>query len=186
MVRHVLKGLHSQAFTEIKNVSKSVGISQFRELGLVNEHNMYEFVKNADARCGSHVHAWLQDHSCDEVRCRLVAIQLDISDRLDVTQSTPPFLVARFLLAIDSKHVDDKGDHDWVVGFSVAIFHANMEELVFVHPPRGTCRLGCCWNLNRTLNGTRARSLLVKDTLVRESATAMEVVPMALMPCVCL
>ena len=61
--------------------------SRLRELSLVNEHNMYELVKNANALGGSHVHAeWLQDHKGDEVRCRLVATQLTMGERLDVTQ----------------------------------------------------------------------------------------------------
>ena len=43
---------------------------RLRELGLMNEPNMYELVKNADARGGFHDHAkWLQDR--DEVGCDL-------------------------------------------------------------------------------------------------------------------
>ena len=41
---------------------------RLRELGWMNEHNMYDVAKNADARGGSRVHAkWLQDHNGDEM-----------------------------------------------------------------------------------------------------------------------
>ena len=80
---------------------------------MISVHNM-----NADARGGCHAHAkWLQDHESDDVRCRLVATQLAIGERLEVTQSTPPLMVARLLLAIASLHVDENEAHDWVVGF---------------------------------------------------------------------
>ena len=40
------------------------------ELSMVSERNMYEFVKNGDARGGSYMHAkLLQDHKGQEVRC---------------------------------------------------------------------------------------------------------------------
>ena len=50
---------------------------RLRELELVSEHSMCGLENNVDARGGAHVHAkWLQDHSGDEVRCRLVATPL--------------------------------------------------------------------------------------------------------------
>ena len=55
--------------------------NRIRELGLMNEHNMYELVKNADARGGFRVHAkWLQGHKIAEVRCLLVATQRAINE----------------------------------------------------------------------------------------------------------
>ena len=62
----------------------------------------------------------------DDIRCRLLATQLAIGGWLYVTQSTPPLMVARVLLASASLHVDDSDAHDWVLGFgevSVALCH---------------------------------------------------------------
>ena len=68
-----------------------------------------------------------------------------IGERLVVTQSTPPLMMARLSLATASLHADQNEAHDWVIGFwdvSVAFHHAKIEELVYVHPPRGTCPSG--------------------------------------------
>ena len=88
---------------------------------------------------------WWEDHKGDEVRCRLVATQLAIGERLDVMQSTPPLMVARLFLAIVSLRVAENEGNDWVFGFwdvSVAFYHTTIQELVYVHPQRGTCPLG--------------------------------------------
>ena len=86
-----------------------VALGRRRELGLMQEHNMYDVVKNEDAKGGSHVHAkWLQDVKGEEVRCRLVATQLAIGERLDVTQSTPPLMIARMLLSFALRHTSTR------------------------------------------------------------------------------
>ena len=117
--------------TEILDLLK-VEKSPLRELGFMNEHSMYDHLKNADVIVGSYVHMkWLRDHEGDEVRCRLVATQLAICERLDVTQSTPPLMVARLMLAIASLHADENEVHDWVVGFwnvSVGFSDAKLES----------------------------------------------------------
>ena len=113
----------------------------------MSEHNTYELVKNADALGGSHVHAkWLRDHKRDEIRCRLAATQLPIGERLDVTQSTPPSMVARLLLAMTSLHADESEAHDSEV-----------------HMPRGTRPRGYCWKLIMAMSGTRGEGHSVRD-----------------------
>ena len=72
----------------------------------------------------------------DEVRCRLVAAHVALGERLDVTQSTPPLMVARLLLTIASLLLDENEARDWVVGFwdvSLAFCRTKSEELVHVH-----------------------------------------------------
>ena len=91
------------------------------------------------------------DHKGDEVRCRLVAAQLAIGARLDVTQSTPPLMVARILLAIKSLHVDENEDHDWVFGQLVSAINGARAAL-------------------------RARCGAMKPMLLRD-LTSVEVVP---------
>ena len=102
-----------------------------RELGLMGVHNMYELVESGDERSCTHEHAqWLQYIIGDEVRCRLAGTQLAIVGRLDVTQRTPPLMVAKLLLTIAALHGDETEFHDWVVEFwdvSVALYHAKME-----------------------------------------------------------
>ena len=51
-----------------------------------------------------------------EVRCRLVARQVAISEKLDDTA-----MGARLLLAIASLNVDENEAHDWIVRFGMAV-----------------------------------------------------------------
>ena len=101
----------------------------------MSEHNMQELVESADARVGSHVHFEV----VDEVRCRLVATQLAIGEKLDLTQSTTDggkALAGTFVLMRTMfTHL--------VVAFqdlSVVFHRAKVAELVYVHPRRGTCQ----------------------------------------------
>ena len=51
----IVYGTKSGEILDPENVEKG----PHRELSMVSEHNVYEFVKNGDARGGSHVHAKL-------------------------------------------------------------------------------------------------------------------------------
>ena len=95
----------------------------------------------------------LEDNHEDEVGCRLVATQLAIGERLNVTQSTQPLVVARLLVAIVPPRVDENE------------VHAKMEKLVHVHPRRCTCPSGCCLKLHRAMHRTRAASMAWSDEM---------------------
>ena len=47
-----------------------------------------------------------------------------------------------------------------VLDISVAFFHAVMDELVYVHPPRDMVPPGWCWKLRKSMYGTRKASRL--------------------------
>ena len=64
---------------------------------------------------------------------------------LNVTQSTSPLTGATVVLAIASLRVDEDVVRDFAVGFwdvYVALYHAKIEQLVYVHPPRVHARPG--------------------------------------------
>ena len=50
---------------------------------------------------------------------------------------------------------------------SVAFFHAVMDELVCVHPPRDLVPPGWCWKLRKSMYGTRRASRLWADNVRR-------------------
>ena len=140
----IVNGTKGSEIMDLLSVEKGRTI----DLGLTGEHNMYEFAKSADARDGSHVYAMRShEQNGDVVRCRLAATQLAIGDSLDVTHHRPPLMTARVLLATASLYVIEYEAHDRVNGFgevSVVFYHAKVDKLVYVHPPRGTCLLGVC------------------------------------------
>ena len=92
---------------------------------------------------------WLHDHKGDEVRCRLIATQPAISEKLDARQSFPPLMVTNLLWATASlMHVDG---NDCAVGqFDTA--------------------------MNGARPAVRARYELMKHKRQRDGATTWEVV----------
>ena len=158
----IVNGTKGGEIMDLLNVEKGRTI----DLGLTREHNMCEFAKSADARDGSHVYAKRShEQNGDVVRSRLAATQLAIGDSLDVTHHRPPLMMVRVLLATASRYVDEHEAHDRVHGFaevSVVFYHAKVDKLVYVHPPRGTCQLGVslkftkqfiCWKLKQVWRG---------------------------------
>ena len=95
----------------------------------MNDHSTNELVKHADARGGCRVHARIgcKKNMGDEVRRRLVATQRAIGESPDVTQSTPPLMVARLLLEIASLQADGNEAHDWTIG----VWEANIICVTF-------------------------------------------------------
>ena len=104
----------------------------------MSQHNTHELVKKAETRDDSHVHAtWLHGLNGDQNRWRMMATHLAMGERLDVTHSTTPLMVARLVFAIEFLHVDKDEVHDWIVGFgdvTVALYHDKKAKLVHVHP----------------------------------------------------
>ena len=109
---------------------------------------------------GKHVKGgWVEDYKpFTDVRSRLVAKQIAHGSRDDVTQSAPALLIFRLLLALACSGLAGLEACFAVFHISVAFFHAKMDELVLVHPPRDKVPEGFCWRLRRTMYGTRRAS----------------------------
>ena len=93
---------------------------------------------------------------------RFVAKQVAYEQRDDVSQTTPALLIFRLLLSIAVTIAPIFGSavvlSVWDI--SVAFFHAVMDELVYVHPPRDMVHPGWCWKLRKSMCGTRRASRL--------------------------
>lgn len=145
-----------------------------RELDSLMRHRVVEEVPNGGD--GKHVQAgWVEDYKpYPEVRSRFVAKQIAYGQREDVTQSTPALLVFRLLLALAACGFVGGEACFAVFDISVAFLHSVMDEVVFVHPPRGEglVRPGFCWRLRKAMYGTRRASRLWADKvkLVLENA----------------
>ena len=119
--------------------------------------------------------------------CDAVLLQnRSTTKREDVTESIPPFWVARCFLSIASIAVSE-GEHYLCIGVwdcSVAFYHADLpeDEPIHVIPPRGLYKPGHCWQLKRAMNGTRPASLaygnFVTDTMVDADFKKVQLVAM--------
>ena len=107
------------------------GESRLRDLGLT-KGTVGELLKSAGGpRVPFEVVARPQS---DEVRCRQVATQLAIGEKLFVAQSTPPIKVAKIMFSL---HADENEVHDWVVGIlaSLRCVRSRKDRRVGVHSP---------------------------------------------------
>ena len=113
---------------------------------------------------GTHVKGgWVEDNKGDIVRSRFVAKQVAYDQRDDVSQTTPALLIFRLLLSIAVSIAPNFCGSAVVLSVwdsSVAFFHAVMDELVYVRPPRDMVPPGWCWKLRKSTYGTRRASRL--------------------------
>ena len=99
-------------------------------------------------------------------RSRFVAKQVAYDQRDDVSQTTPALLIFRLLLSIAVSIAPIFCGSAVVLSvwdISVAFFHAVMDELVYVHPPRDMVPPGWSWNLRKSMYGTRRATRLWAD-----------------------
>ena len=99
-----------------------------------------------------------------------MAKQVAYDPRDDVSQSTPALPVFRLLLSIAVSDASIFGGIPVVLSvwdISVVFFHAVMDELVYVHPPRDLVPPGWCWKLRKSMYGTRRASRLWADYVRR-------------------
>ena len=106
---------------------------------------------------------WVEDNKGDIVRSRFVAKQVAYDQRDDVGQATLALLIFRLLLSIAVAIAPIFCGSAVVLSgwdISVAFFHAVMDELVYVLPPRDMVPPGWCWKLRKSMYGTRRASRL--------------------------
>ena len=140
-----------------------VATGRQREMDSIYRHDVKEDVSNSDARGGVHVKGgWVEDNKGDVVRSKFVVKQIAYDYRDDVSQSTPPLLVFRMMLAFASSNCPllKTGTSFYIAiwDISVACMHATIDQLIFVPPPKDLVKSGFCWKLKRAMNGTRRAS----------------------------
>ena len=113
--------------------------------------------------------AWLDSQNRPGlVRSRLVVNQVrGACKREDVFAATPPLAAMRFVLSRAASRGHGRCLGLWDV--SVALFHAAIEEEVFVRPPKNMRKDKTIWKLLKAMYGTQVASSrwqrLVRDTL---------------------
>ena len=99
-----------------------------------------------------------------------MAKQVAFDKRDDVSQTTRALLIFRLLLSIELSIAPIFCGSAVVLSIwdiSVAFFHAVMEELVYVHPPRDMVPPNWCWKLRKSMYGTRSAGRLWADYVRR-------------------
>jgi hypothetical protein len=133
-------------------------IKQSRGLEVENMLQFGVFDEVDEASVGNHRiwnTGWL-DHqkTATLVRSRLVAKQVrGASKREDVFAGTPPLGMMRYLLSRAASRGRSRNIASYDV--SVAFFHAPIDELVFVRPPRDMRKPGIVWRLGKAMYGTQ-------------------------------
>ena len=140
-----------------------------RERANAVRHGLYERVGRHEAK-GSLVRSmWLDSARVDAhgqpfVRSRLVAMQFNSGERLDVFSGTPPL---KFIKLIVSRAATARR----TLGFfdvEVAFWHADLpeDEAIAVYPPRGEEPDDVVWQLKKAMYGTRVASKLFGNLMV--------------------
>ena len=142
-----------------------VQVARQKEIDSIARHEVVELVKMSECKQGgAHVKGeFVDDNKGDIVRSRFVTKQVAYDSRDDVSQSTPALLVFRLLLSISVSDASIFGGSAVVLSvwdIPMAFFHAVMDELVYVHPPRDLVPSGWCWKLRKSMYGTRRASRL--------------------------
>ena len=157
-----------------------------KDIDSIARHEVVELVKTSECKQGAHVKGgWVEDNKSDIVRSRFVAKQVAYNPRDDVSQSTPAPLIFRLLLSIAVSIAPIFCGSAVVLSIwdiSVAFFHAVMDELVYVHPPRDLVPSGWCWKLRKSMFWTRRASRLwanyVRHVLEDDGSEAIAVFSM--------
>ena len=148
-----------------------VAAGRKRERELMDKFHVFDRVRSEDAK-GKRVRSkWVEDYKDGEhgriVRSRLVAMEIAWDARADTFAGTPPLKAVRLVLALAVSL-----GLDYLIclyDVSVAFYHATLDELLHIIPPRGEEEDGYVWQLRRALYGTRRASFLfqqyVMDTM---------------------
>ena len=100
------------------------------------------------------------------VRSRFVAMEVAYEVRYDTFAGTPPLKAIKILLSLAASTQSDDGKYRHQIGLhdcSVAFFHADMDELIYVIPPPGEDNPNVGWKLIKALYGICRASLLLGD-----------------------
>lgn len=129
------------------------------EMKRMVEFGVFAIRKRADAVSGKRVRArWVDTLKGDLVRSRLVAMEFRAEDRPGNFTATPSLKAIRLVIekcaSMGRKRLLARYDA------SVAFFHADIDELIFVFPPVGLCGADECWELCKASYGTRRASFL--------------------------
>ena len=140
-----------------------------RERRNATEHGLYHRVRKADARGVKVRCMWIDSVKHDSqgkvfVRSRLVAMQFNNHERLDVFSGTPPLKFIKLIISRAAARRRSLGFFD----VEVAFWHAALpeDEAIAVYPPRGEEHDDIMWQLDKAMYGTRPASRLFGDLMV--------------------
>lgn len=114
--------------------------------------------------CKTVASKWLDDWKTDDdIKSRLVAMEIAWDLRDDCFAGTPPLKCLRLVISLAASKPPKKknGERRRVIGIwdvSVAFMHAVMTAKICIIPPNDLRRAGRKWRLRKAVNGTRAAS----------------------------
>ena len=139
------------------------------ELRAMQDYGVYVEIPIREAVGGKHIRGFPIAHmKGDRVRWRFVATEMNTELREDNHQGTPPLMIVRATISRAGSCPTSAGVHmrmirSWDV--RKAFFHADLNEVIHVHPGTNLCRAGHCWWLRKALYGTRMASQMWSETV---------------------
>ena len=156
-----------------------VRLGRAKELAMMKEFDVYEEVNMSEISGKVIKCKWVETNKGADVRSRLVATEVAYEGREDTFAGTPPLMIVKAVLSLAASKGRNRlvGLHD----VSVAFFHAEADENLFVKPPADLATPGKVWRLKKAMYGTRRASLLwqqkVKEVMEKAGFVSIKVVP---------
>eukprot|EP00971_Amphidinium_carterae_P121240 2401083-Amphidinium_carterae.1 len=147
------------------NAARVKELEQMAEFG-VTAPATWEEARRSGGRV---VHSkWVDTMKGNSVRARLVATEINTYERTDVFAATPPLSMLRWLLSRAATGKGPKQRRLAIYDVSVAFFHGEAREDIFVVPPREIRRECPLWKLRKALYGTRDAGQIFQDYVARK------------------
>ena len=115
----------------------------------------------------------------DEVRCMLVAMEIAIGLRFGVFARTPSlkFVLLALIMAASARTRNESTK--WLQGLwdvANASYHAEINELVHVVPPKGADHHAVVWQLGRAFYGTTVASNIFQALIIKVLTVRGEII----------
>lgn len=132
----------------------------------MEDFKVYEWVREEAAAGKKKIPSkWCFDEKEDFVRSRPVCCEVAHEKREDTFAATPPLKGIKILIHCNTSK-PPYGTRRRRLGrwdVSVAFFHAEIKEELYVRPPAGMRKPGWIWKLLRAMYGSRQASMLFQD-----------------------
>ncbi len=144
-----------------------VRLGRLKELEQTQRRNVYKKIAPGEALGRRVKSKWVDEirgkQGVEEARSRLAAMEFNTFGREDLSASTPPIVAMRLVVSLAASNGPRR--QLAIYDVSVVFFHAEIDELITVIPPRGTS-IGW-WLLLRVMCGAKQAAQLWQEFLAK-------------------